>query len=245
MEIAILIVVALILFIILRNFPKTRDNIVASERKNNIFVSLYSKLFSRVNKKNEEEIKRAINQGQEKIVSPKEISDAKEKYWTDDPDIAKILYEANKALLDHEYAKAEKKALEALAKDTRCDQAYVFVSEVAMHRKNYDDAREAARAALKCNKDNAHAFAILGEASLFGEKYSDSINNYQKAVNLDRNQAAWQAGLGKAYLEVRQFAKAAKALKRASSLDIDNKDYKRLASLAEDKQKMHTSVYKK
>jgi cytochrome c-type biogenesis protein CcmH/NrfG len=66
----------------------------------------------------------------------------------------------------------------------------------------------------------------------------------QKAVNLDRGIALWYAELGKAYMQVRQFAKATKALKRAASLDIDNKEYKELASEAEDKQRAHSTVYR-
>ncbi len=246
LEIAIIVVVTLMLFLILKNFPMTKEGgSIVHNKKSNYFGALYEKLFGRFRKKNEDEIKKALSTGAEKIVSPKEISDAKKSFWTDDPEIAKILYEANKAILDSNYTKAEKKAIEALSKDKKCDQAYVFVALVAMNRKKYDEAIESAKAALKCNKTNASAHAILGECNFLEEKYSDSIESYQKAVNVDHNRAEWQAGLGKSYLEVRQFSKAAKALKRASSLDIDNIEYKELASLVEDKQRMHTSAFRK
>ena len=246
LEIAIIVVVTLILFLILKNFPMTKESGAGVVRKkNNYFGKISEKFFGQFRKKNEEEIKKALSTDAEKVVSPKEIIDAKKSFWTDDPEIAKILYEANKAILDSNYTKAEKKAIEALSKDKRCDQAYVFIAQVAMNRKKYEEAMESAKAALKCNKTNASAHAILGECNYLGEKYSDSIESYQKAVNVDHNRAEWQAGLGKAYLEIRQFSKATKALKRASSLDIDNKEYKDLASFAEDKQRMHTSAFRK
>ncbi len=245
LEIAIIVVVTLILFLILKNFPNTRENSSNIVRKNSFMKKIFDKLFSSFRRKNEDEIKKVLKTGQDKIVSPKEISDAKKSFWTEDPEIAKILYEANKAILGGNYAVAEKKAIEALSKDKRCDQAYVFIALVAMHKKKYDEAIESAKAALKCNKDNASAHAILGECCFMNEKYSDSIESFQKAVNIDHNRAEWQAGLGKAYLEIRQFSKAAKALKRAASLDIDSKEYRELASFAQDKQKMHSSTFRK
>ena len=214
-------------------------------KKDNFIKQTYEKLFSGFRKKNEDEIRKALTTGQDKVVSPKEISDAQKSFWTDDPDIAKILFEANKAILDGNYARAEKKSIEALSKDKKCDQAYVFISQVAMSRKKYDEAIESAEAALKCNHTNASAHAILGECYFLDEKYSDAIENYQKAVNVDHNHPEWQSGLGKAYLEIRQFSKAAKALRRASSLDIDDKEWKELASYAEEKQRMHTSAFRK
>ena len=45
-------------------------------------------------------------------------------------------------------------------------------------------------------------------------------------------------------MEIRQFAKASKALKRAAQLDIDNKEYRNLAFLAEEKQKTHTRAFR-
>jgi len=245
LEIAIIIVITLILFLILKNFPLTKEENPEKSRKENIMTKIFNKLFAGLRKKNEDEIKKALSTGQEKVISPKEISDAQKNFWTDDPDIAKILFEANKAILDGNYSRAENKAIEALSKDKKCDQAYVFISQVAMSRKKYNEAKESAEAALKCNITNAQAHAILGECNFLEERYSDSIESYQKAVNVDHNQAQWQAGLGKAYLEIRQFSKAAKAFKRASSLDIDNKEYKELASFAEDKQRMHTSAFRK
>jgi Flp pilus assembly protein TadD len=77
------------------------------------------------------------------------------------------------------------------------------------------------------------------------ENLSDGVEYLQKAVTIDRGNAEWYFELGKAFMGVRQFAKAAKALKRAASLDMENKEYKELASEAEDKQRSHAGIYRK
>lgn len=251
LEIGIIVTIALILFLLLRNYPKTALGGEASKSdflveknsgKMKPMTSFFSKLIDRRREKAEEEIKQAIVSDQDDLVSPKEIEDAKKSFYTKDSEIAKILHEADEALKAGDLRFAEDKSIEALARDKRCDQAYVFIAEVAMRKDNIEDAIEACKTALKCNRDNGFAHAILGEAYYKNEKYSEAIEHYQRAVNIDRNLAAWQAGLGKAYLEVRQYSKASKALRRASSLDIDNKEYKKLAGEAEDKQRSHFGI---
>ena len=108
--------------------------------------------------------------------------------------------------------------------------------------KQYSDAEEALTIALKCNKNNGLAHASFGKLCFAQEKFNDAIGHFQKAVNLDRNEASWQAGLGESYLMVRQWSKASKALKRAATLNIDNKEYKKLAMEAEEKLRDHKTL---
>jgi len=243
LEIGIIVCVALILFVLLRHFPQTKDRaIMPQERRSNMKVAFLENLWRKRRKKTEEDIKKSLLSGQEEIVTPAEVETAKKSFWTVDPAVAKLLHEADEALRASNFDVAEKKALQAISHDKKADQAYVFVARVAFERNEYNDATEACLTALRLNDENAYALALLGEINLVHEKYSLAITYFQKAINLDRNQAEWQAGLGKCYLMVRQFAKAAKALRRAAMLDIENKEYHRLADEAEEKQKTHSQV---
>jgi tetratricopeptide (TPR) repeat protein len=246
LELGIIICVAIVLFLVLRNYPKTGEDTSARSAviKEGKFMNFFQKIMSKKREQTEKEIEEAIVSGQHDIVSPKEIEDAQATYFVEDPEIAQMLHESKDALLAGDLKTAEDKAIEAIGKDKKCDQAYVFVGQVALLKQNLDEAKEAAEAALKCNPENGFAHAILGEVYFSEEKYTEAIENYQKAVNYDRNNPDWQAGLGKAYTVVRQFAKAAKALKRASSLDIDNAEYKQLAIEAEEKQRAHSKAYR-
>lgn len=207
-------------------------------------MNFLQKLLAKRREREEKGIEEAITAGQRDLVSPKEIEDAQVAYFVEDPEVAQLLHESDEALKSGDLRQAEDKAIEAIARDKKCDQAYVFVGEVALKKQNLEDAKEAATTALKCNNENGFAYAILGEIFYREEKYTEAIEYFQRAVNYDRNNPDWQAGLGKAFLEVRQFAKAAKALKRASSLDIDNNEYKELAMEAEEKQRAHSKAYR-
>lgn len=236
LEIGIIICVALILFLLIRNFPLDEtETLIHKESKLKKFLS---NLFKKRREKMEQNIMKSLDNSAE-LISPREIEDAKESYDTQDPEIAKLLHEANEACEIGDFDCVEEKSLEAIGKDKRCDQAYVFIAKVALSKHQLSDAREALEMSLKCNSDNAMAHATLGEIFLEQEKFTDSIIHFQKAVNIERNNPVFRAGLGKAYMMVRQYSKAAKSLKRAASLDIDNKEYKELALEAEEKQRSH------
>ena len=237
---------AVVAFLVLRNYSKTGEESIASGafKKESKFMNFIKRILSKRREQTEKEIEEAIVSGQRDLVTPKEIEDAQATYYVEDPELAQMLHESNDALLAGDLRLAEDKAIEAIGKDKKCDQAYVFVGQVALAKENLEEASEAAETALKCNPENGFAHAILGEVYYVQEKYTEAIENYQKAVNFDRNNPDWQAGLGKAYSVVRQFAKAAKALKRAASLDIDNAGYKQLAIEAEEKQRAHSKAYR-
>ena len=248
LEVAIIVTIATILFLLLRNFPKTKSKVVlaggGAPHKENKMFKFWQKHVLQKRQREEKEIINSLKSGQAGIVSPKEIKEAQNSFDAADPELAKLLVEASDALQMKDYKTVEEKSIEAISKDKTCDQAYAFIAKVAVERKDYSDAEEACKTAIQINPDNALARSILGDIYLIKERYTEAINEFQKAVNLDRNNAAWQAGLGKAYIEVRQFSKAAKALKRASSLDIDNKDYRTLAFEAEEKQKTHARAFR-
>ncbi|MEK9156033.1 MAG: tetratricopeptide repeat protein [Patescibacteria group bacterium] len=239
-EILIVICLALALFLMLRHFPQTK---VDGPNSGVRVAGLWQKVF-RVKRDNIEEIQREIIRGQEKIVAPSEIDLARQRYLENDPEIAQLLYESDKALQAQDLREAESLALQAIVRDKKCSQAYVIVGRVAQLRGAFDDAREAYKTAVKCNPENGEAYFGLGQLDLKDENKSGTIDNFHKAVNLDRGRADWHAALGKAYMEVRQFAKAAKSLKRAAALDMENKEYRVLASQAEDKQRSHSQAFR-
>lgn len=250
LEIAIIICLAIILFLVLKNFSKTKDDFSVPLGDDLIGApkimkeSLLSRIFAKKAPGDRADIAAIINQDNNKIIAPLEINEAKKAYKESDPEIAKILYEADQALARGDLREVEDLALQAIVKDKKCAHSYVLVGKVAFSRGSFDDAKESFKMALKCDAEVAEAYFGLGQIELRDENFSEALMSLQKAVNLNRGVAEWYAELGKAYMQVRQFAKATKALKRAASLDIDNKEYKELASEAEDKQRAHSTVYR-
>lgn len=247
MEIAIIIVVGAIVFLLIRKYPSrgVEKRIFKSSKPRNKFkIPSFNKIFIKKRHLEESEIIEALVADQDKVVSPRDIEIAKESYDADDPALAKLLFEADEAISENDYNLAEEKAIDAVAMDKHCDQAYAFIALVALKKGELENAKTAAETALKCSRQNAMSLAVLGEIYLTREKYSEAIDYLLKAVMLNRNNPVWYGLLGQAYLEVRQYAKSAKAFKRASSLDLDNKEYRRLASIAEEKQMSHSHVFR-
>ncbi len=240
LEILIIISLAIALFMVLKNFPKTKERNVEAEEA----APAKKRFWQKFTPKNVEEIKEAIASGQKKIVSPGDIDIARKLYMESDPEIARILYEADEAIEKQDLREAENLSLEVLRRDTKCGRAYVVIGKIASLRGSFDDAVEAYKAAVKCNKGIGEAYFGLGEIQMREENFTEAIENLQKAVNIDRGNPRWYAVLGSAFMQVRQYAKAAKSLKRAASLDLDNEEYRDLANEAEDKMRSHATVWR-
>lgn len=245
LEIAIIICLAVVLFLALKNYPKAaREAKEGGQEEELTEKGLLGGLFNlNLKRENFDAIKDEIAKGGERIVPPVEINKAKETYRQEDSEIVRMLCEADQAFLENDLRMAEEIAIQILMKEKKCAPAYVMIGKVAYHRGSFDDAREAYKTAIKCDRENGGAYFGMGQIDLRDENISKAIENFQKAVSFDRGKAEWYAELGEAYLQARQFAKAAKALKRASSLDVDNKEYRILASEAEDKQRAHAQAW--
>ena len=243
LEIGIIICLAAVLFLALRNYSVSGDELKkkSGERK---VISFWKNHFKK--RKNEiESIQRAIEKDQDKVLSPLDLEQAGKKFLEENPEITRLLIDADRAFIENDLRGAEDMAIDVLSKEKKCGEAYVILGKVAFLRGEFEDARAAYRTALKCNMEFADAYFGLGQVELKNENYTEAIENYQRAVSLDRGSAEWWAELGSAYMEVRQFAKATKAYKKAASLDLDNKDYKQLASEAEDKQRSHSIAFRR
>lgn len=249
LEIIIIICLALAFFLVLRHFPETKEalpfyeggsNIVVSKKQRRVLPSLFLGKILKKNQPNRKSIEEAIAKDNDKVVAPVEVNEAILKYEERDPEIARKLHEAEEAYEINDLRTAEEKAIDIISQNKRSSYAYIIIGKVAQNRGSFDDAKSAFKTAIKCNPEIGEAYFGLGQIELKDENYTDAIIYLQKAVNLDRGIALWYAELGRAYSQVRQFAKAAKALKRASSLDIDNKEFRDMASEAEDKQRSHS-----
>lgn len=241
LEIVIIICLGLALFLLLRHYPETgMRNLTTDSRQRMKQIFSYFSRFKR--EKNNKSIETIIDEGKEDVVAPSELEDATKKFNEDDPEVAETLLKSEQALETGDLRETEDKALEVVTKNKRSAFAYLLLGKVAFSRGQFEDAKDAFKTALKCNHNLAEAFYYLGRIDFRNDNISGAIDNFQKSIYAEKGHADWYADLGKAYLEVRQYAKAAKVLKRASSLDIDNKEYRDLASEAEDKQRTH-SVY--
>ncbi|MEI7792007.1 MAG: tetratricopeptide repeat protein [Candidatus Berkelbacteria bacterium] len=246
-EIIIIACLAIALFLLLRHYPEAKDSGVVQQAKR--IRAIFAR-FSRPRKVapvqpvDMSEIEKAIVSGQEHIVAPVEIQKATDTYSDLDPILARTLCQADAALEANDLREAEDLSIEVITQNKRCGEAYIIIGKVAFSRGQFDDAKEAFAVAIKCNNELAEAYFGLGKTQLREENFTQALENLQKSINLEKGHADWYGELGKAFMEVRQYAKAAKVLKRAASLDIDNKEYKNLASEAEDKQRAH-SYYSK
>lgn len=252
LEIGIIICLAIALFLSLKNFPQTADidifkdsrqNVQSEEKKGNFMTNFVKRFFAKKKEETLDDLQRLIEKDNDKIVPPIEINQAKKTFKESDPELARILYESDLAFSNNDLRGAEDLAIEVISRDKKCAQAYVLIGKIAYHRGAFEDAKEALKTAIKCDSEIGESYFLMGLIEIRNENYTGAIDYFQKAVNTDRGVAEWYAELGKAYMQIRQFAKAAKALKRASSLDMDNKEYRDLASEAEDKQRTHSNAW--
>lgn len=237
LEVIIIIFLAGALFILLRRYPEVKDGELVKEDKQSLFKRLFS-VFKR--KSSEHEIAEAIISGQDEIVPPVKVEKILDDLKEFDPEVAKKICQIDQAFLENDLRKAEDLSIEIIAKDKRCDRAYINIGKVAFLRGHFEDATEAFKTAIKCNKEAAEAFFYLGKLYFQNENPTKAIELLQKSINLEKGHADWYGELGIAYMDVRQYAKAAKMLKKAASIDIDNPEYKKLASEAGDKQRSHS-----
>jgi tetratricopeptide (TPR) repeat protein len=238
-EVIIIVCLGLALFLLMRHYPEA----VSAEKseKSSYFGRVKGMLpkFKFGKKDDLEQIKKILDDGKDKIVTPAEIEEASKTYGELDPDIATLLHKSDEAFAINDLREAENLALEAIGKNKRCGQAYVIIGKIAYSRGQFEDAKEAFKTALKCDKELGEAYYGLGRSEYREENFTAALDHLQKAILFEKGYAEWYADLGRTYMEVRQYAKAAKVLRRATSLDIDNKEYKELAAEAEEKQRTH------
>ena len=243
LELGIIICLAVVLFLVLRNFPESSEGLGSKtgEKK----VMNFWKNFFHSRKKTLASIQREIEKNKDKVISPAEIETAADKFKEENPETTKVLIDAERCFAENNLRDAEDMAISILSKEKKCAGAYVLLGQIAFQRGEFDDAEAAYKTALKCNLEFADAYVGLGSIQVKNENFTDAIDSFHRAINLDRGQAEWWCYLGLSYMEVRQFAKAAKAFKKATSIDVDSKRYKQLAAEAEEKQRSHSMAFRR
>lgn len=236
LELVIIFCLGSALFLLLRHYPEAKGiaSLIGKIRFKNP-IQRVAKQNHRVVKSIEEEISR----NNPEIIAPIEIENAVSNYRENNPELAKLLHLADEAFLANDLREAEAKCLEVIAQNKRSSQAYAIMGRIAYSRGEFDDAKMAFKTSLKCDNECGEAYFYLGKIDLKNENFTGAIEYLQKSIVSEKGHADWYAELGRAYMEVRQYAKAAKVLKRATSLEIDNKEYRDLASDAEEKQRTH------
>ena len=238
-EIIIIICLAIALYLLLRHYPAASNGITFNSAKFRELVARFPK-FKYRKKLTESEVREIVETQNQMIVAPAITEEAGASYREPDEELAKKLFQADEAFAANDLRLAEDLSLEVIGANKKSAFAYVIYGKVSYSRGQFEEAREAFKVALKCDKEIGEAYYWLGLIELRDENMSPAIESLQKCIALEKGHPEWYAELGKAYMEVRQYAKAAKALKRAASLDIDNKEYRDLATEAEEKQKTHS-----
>ena len=240
LEIFIILCLAGALFFLLRHYPEARE--AETVIRHNHLKEFFARFSKMRRSKKEVEIARVVIDNANPEITPKEVIDAVNTYSDLEPATAENLYVAEKSLDENDLRQAEEKSLAVIAENKHCSGAYIVIGKVAQQRGQFDDAKEAFLAAVKCHdgKDISEAYFNLGLIESKNENRSNAIKYLEKAINAEKGKPEWYFELGKAYMDVRQYAKAAKVLKRAASLDIDNQEYKTLSSEAEEKQRTHS-----
>ncbi|MFA5158201.1 MAG: tetratricopeptide repeat protein [Patescibacteria group bacterium] len=233
LEIAILFAVAAIFVILAVRYPKTVDFRFFKRQEKNLGEEQLEEARKILEEKPVEEIP---------VIDPNDPGDELDNY---SDEVSELLKNARDKIESGKYATAENILIDAICKENKCAWAYERLGFIYLTMgKNLSDAAESFSMAVKLDRNNDRAWYGLGQIYFASGQHNKAINAYSKAVNISRSDADYQASLGKAYMEVRQYGKAAKALKRASSLDISNQEYKELASVAEDKHRLHSRASK-
>jgi len=160
-----------------------------------------------------------------------------------DPEIEKMLAEADIHFRKGELKAAEEYYLKVAAKDPRCSKAYSRLGVIYLDSgDNWEDAEAAFRQALKTDPDNGFILNNLGLVLYHQDKYADAIRNFESAVRHDDLNAARHANLGMGYMAIRQYAKAESSFKKALKLAPNEMEYKDLLTEAIEKKRAHKTM---
>ncbi|HOX40910.1 MAG TPA: hypothetical protein PK263_01805 [bacterium] len=239
LEVFIIIFLALGLFMVLRHYPEAKSLGSGEKNTSNNFRNLFAKIPRSLENRSRGKDAVTVDPLPEVNIvnAPKRFSDLS-------PEVVEKLELAEEALVKNDLREVEEKALEAISLNKRCGEAYLLMAKVAYTRGQFDDARDALKVAMKCNKELAEVYFYLGLVEARTGNNSKAVENLERATIFEKGHADWYCELGKAYNEVRQFSKAAKVFKKAASLDIENDEYKTLATEAESKIRSHSSYFR-
>jgi Flp pilus assembly protein TadD len=165
---------------------------------------------------------------------------------TGDPELDKLLAEADIHFRKGEMKAAEQLYLQVAAKDARCSKAYSRLGVIYLENgDDWEDAEAAFRQALKTDAHNGYVLNNLGLVLYHQDKFADAIRNFEQAVHQDELNASRHSNLGMAYMAMRQYAKAESSFKKALKLAPNEMEYKDLLAEAVEKKMAHKSMVRR
>jgi cytochrome c-type biogenesis protein CcmH/NrfG len=101
-------------------------------------------------------------------------------------------------------------------------EAWWILGKAYFHLKQYDDAIQADRAALRIKPEDFRVWTSLGGTYYFLEQYNQAIQAYREALRIQPEYfAAWH-GLGSAYQSLKQYDQAIQAYRAALRIEPEN-----------------------
>ncbi|HSI21293.1 MAG TPA: tetratricopeptide repeat protein [Verrucomicrobiae bacterium] len=174
------------------------------------------------------------------------MSEEKQEPATGDPELDKLLSEADIHFRKGEMKAAEQLYLQVASKDPKCSKAYSRLGVIYLENgDDWEDAEAAFRQALKTDPQNGYVLNNLGLVLYHQDKFADAIRNFEQAVHLDDLNASRHANLGMAYMAMRQYAKAESSFKKALKLEPSEMEYKDLLAEAVEKKLAHKTMVRR
>lgn len=164
------------------------------------------------------------------------VIETPEETPTGNPELDKLLAEADIHFRKGEMKAAEQLYLKVAAEDPRCAKAYSRLGVIYLENgDDWEDAEAAFRQAIKTDPQNGYVLNNLGLVLYHQDKFADAIRHFEQAVHLDDLNASRHANLGMAYMAMRQYAKAESSFKKALKLAPNEMEYKDLLAEAVEK----------
>ncbi len=165
---------------------------------------------------------------------------------TGNPELDKLMAEADIHFRKGEMKAAEQLYLQVAAQDPRCSKAYSRLGVIYLENgEDWEDAEAAFRQSLKTDAHNGYVLNNLGLVLYHQDKFADAIRHFEQAVHLDELNASRHANLGMAYMAMRQYAKAESSFKKALKLAPSEMEYKDLLAEAVEKKLAHKTMVRR
>ena len=259
-EIIIILVLAFLLYILLRHWPETleatkfqqlnvRKPHAEKEKKNkptkdiNYWQSLI-KFFKNISSTivsafglngKKEDIPLNEKETDEKVIDS--VRPQKEKESSEFED---MLLKADMAQRKGSYDIAEKHLIKAATIEPKNPKVYSKIGILYLEQgENWEEAEQSFRQAQKYDPDNGFIHNNLGLVLYHQDKFSAAKKEFEKAVSVDSSIPSRHVNLGLTYMSLRLFAKAESSYKKAMKLDSGNEEYQDLVKEAGEKKKAH------
>jgi tetratricopeptide (TPR) repeat protein len=141
------------------------------------------------------------------------------------PGFDKPLAQADRALRQGEYERAEQIYRELLSKDAHDNQARLGLSFALLKQRDLQQAYDQAARALLLNPLSARAHALLGAAILAAGSFHESIEEFRTALSLNEDESLAVNGLAMIDFYENRLDLALKGLRHAAELDPNEPDY--------------------